>query len=169
MCKNYLMLGTVTGVFIYVSQICTAMLHQCMVGGSNGMTNVKHYQHFHNCLSCGLSESVCGPHDSPAVTMLIHVCYIFKTTLSTSTFTNLKFSRCASFMWQNSWKCKVSENRFHFRQYKITKKTHTRCEKMNRIDAWWGTSKKILGSTYTANECVNVITTKNKIAAFESI
>jgi hypothetical protein len=42
------MLGTVTGVFIDVSQVCTATLHQCMVGGSNGMTNVKNYQHICN-------------------------------------------------------------------------------------------------------------------------
>jgi len=59
------------------------------------MTNVKNYQHIRSgeqptywLFPCILSGSICGPHDSPAVTTLIHVCYIFKAILSTSAATN---------------------------------------------------------------------------------
>jgi len=39
------MLGRTTGLFKDVSQVCTAMSHHCIVGGSKGITNVKNYQY----------------------------------------------------------------------------------------------------------------------------
>jgi hypothetical protein len=39
------MLGTATGFFQDVSQVCTAMSHHCIVGSSKGMTCVKNYQY----------------------------------------------------------------------------------------------------------------------------
>jgi hypothetical protein len=94
-CKNYCMLRGVTGVFADVSQVCSAMLRHCIVGVQkvwqmwrNINTSVVVNSPLTGWFPCSISESICGPHGSPAITMLIHVCYIFKTILSTSAVTN---------------------------------------------------------------------------------
>jgi hypothetical protein len=93
-CKNYCLLGKVTGVFTDVSQVCIVMLHHWTVAVQKGwqMWIIINISVVSSPLTgrfpCSLSESIYGPHDSPAVTTPIHVCYIFKTILSTSDVTN---------------------------------------------------------------------------------